>query len=150
VFHFRATARRFCESKESVGHNQCDESVNKQRPVNLDIGTISLPVTAYASLLHRISGIALFVGVGILMWLLDSSLASEEGFNAVKAVFDSFIYKLILWCVLAALIYHSVAGIRHFAMEFGIGESMEGGSRGARIVFAVSIILIVLVGAYIW
>lgn len=84
------------------------------------------------------------------MWLLDSSLASEDGFNAVKTVFDSFICKLIVWAVLAVLIYHTVAGIRHLVMDLGIGETMEGGSRSARIVFAVSIILIVLVGAYIW
>ncbi len=150
VFHFRATARQICASKLTVGHNQCDEPVNKQRPVNLDIGTISLPITAYASILHRFSGIALFVGVAILMWLLDSSLASEDGFNAVKAVFDSFICKLIVWGVLAALIYHTVAGVKHLIMDLGIGETMEGGSRGARIVFVVSVILIVLVGACIW
>lgn len=84
------------------------------------------------------------------MWLLDSSLASEDGFNAVKAVFDSVICKLILWGVLAALIYHTVAGVKHLIMDLGIGETMEGGSRGARIVFVVSGILIVLVGACIW
>ncbi|MDB6062488.1 MAG: succinate dehydrogenase, cytochrome b556 subunit [Verrucomicrobiaceae bacterium] len=136
--------------RKTAGHNQCDESVNKQRPVNLDIGTISLPITAYASLLHRISGVALFIGVAILMWLLDSSLSSEDGFNAVKALFDSFLCKLIVWGVLAVLIYHTVAGIRHLTMDLGIGETMEGGSRSARIVFVVSVILIVLVGARIW
>lgn len=84
------------------------------------------------------------------MWLLDSSLASEEEFNAVKALFDSFFCKLIVWGVLAALIYHTVAGIKHLIMDLGIGETMEGGSRGARIVFVVSGVLIVLVGACIW
>ena len=82
--------------------------------------------------------------------MLDSSLSSENGFNAVKALFDSFPCKLIVWGVLSALIYHSVAGVKHLIMDLGIGETMEGGSRGARIVFAVSIILIVLMGACIW
>lgn len=54
------------------------------RPVNLDIGTIKLPITAYASILHRISGVVLFVAVGILLWMLDASLASEESFNSLK------------------------------------------------------------------
>ncbi len=124
--------------------------MNKKRPVNLDIGTISLPITAYVSILHRISGIALFVGVAILMWLLDASLTSEASFNAVKALFNSFLCKLIVWGVLAALIYHSVAGIKHLIMDLGIGETMEGGIRGARIVFIATIILVVLVGACIW
>jgi len=124
--------------------------VNKKRPVNLDIGTISLPITAYASILHRISGVALFVGVAILMWLLSVSLSGEDNFNQVKALFDSFFCKLIIWGVLAAVIYHSAAGVRHLIMDLGVGETMEGGRRGARIVFVVSVVLIVLVGALIW
>lgn len=133
-----------------AGHNQCDEPVKKQRPVNLDIGTITLPITAYSSIVHRITGIALFVGVAILMWMLDTSLASEEGFNAVAALFDSFFCKLIVWGVLAVLIYHTVAGVRHLIMDLGVGESLEGGRLGARTVFIVSVVLIVLVGAFIW
>jgi succinate dehydrogenase / fumarate reductase cytochrome b subunit len=133
-----------------VSPNQCDESVNKKRPVNLDIGTIQLPLPALASFMHRVSGIALFVGVAILMWLLDVSLTDEEHFNSVKTLFDSFFCKLIIWGVLAALIYHSVAGVKHLIMDLGIGETLEGGMRGARIVFIVSIVLIVLVGACLW
>lgn len=124
--------------------------MNKNRPVNLDIGTIALPITAYASILHRVSGVFLFAGVAVLLWLLDVSLSGEEGFGQVKALFDSFICKLIVWAVLAGLIYHTAAGIKHLIMDMGVGETMEGGSRGARIVFAISVILIVLVGAWVW
>lgn len=124
--------------------------MNKKRPVNLDIGTIALPITAYISILHRASGVALAVGAGILLWLLDVSLSGEEGFNQVKALFDSFFCKLVVWGVLAALIYHTVAGVRHLVMDSGIGESLEGGQRGARIVLIVSVVLIVLAGALIW
>ena len=121
-----------------------------KRPVNLDLGTISLPITAYVSILHRISGVILFGGAAILLWLLSVSLSSEEGFNSTKALFDSFFCKLIVWGVLAALIYHTVAGIKHLIMDVGVGETLEGGTRGARIVIIVSIVLIVLVGAFIW
>lgn len=124
--------------------------MNKQRPVNLDIGTISLPITAYVSILHRISGVILFGGAAILLWLLNVSLTSEQGFNSVKTLFDSFFCKLIVWGVLSALIYHTAAGIKHLIMDVGVGETLEGGQRGARIVIIVSIVLIVLVGAFIW
>jgi succinate dehydrogenase / fumarate reductase cytochrome b subunit len=124
--------------------------VNNKRPVNLDIGTIALPITAYTSILHRASGVLLFAGAAVLLWLLDISLTDEAGFNQVKALFDSFICKLIVWAVLAGLIYHTVAGVRHLIMDLGIGESLEGGTRGAKIVFVVSVVLIVLVGALIW
>jgi succinate dehydrogenase / fumarate reductase cytochrome b subunit len=124
--------------------------VNDKRPVNLDIGSIDLPITATASILHRITGVILVAGVALLLWLLDSSLASEEGFNAIKTGADSFICKLLIWGVLAALIYHAVAGVKHLLMDLGIGETLEGGKAGAKIVFAVSAVLIVLVGALIW
>lgn len=55
-------------------------NVKKQRPVNLDLKTIRFPVTAIASILHRVSGVITFVAVGILLWLLGTSLSSPEGF----------------------------------------------------------------------
>lgn len=118
--------------------------------MNLDIGTIQLPLPALVSILHRASGVALCVGFGILLWLLDASLADESGFNSVKSLFDSVLCKLIIWGVLIALIYHSAAGIRHLIMDLGIGESLEGGKRSARLVIIATIVLSVLVGACIW
>ena len=124
--------------------------MNKKRPVNLDIGTIALPITAYASILHRASGVFVFAGVAVLLWLLDASLASPESFAEVKAIANSFICKLIVWAVAAGLIYHTVAGVKHLIMDMGVGETMEGGIKGAKAVFIVSALLIVLVGAWIW
>ena len=125
--------------------------MEKQRPVNLDLGTIKLPITSYVSILHRISGVILFGAIAVFLWLLDGSLSSEEGFLSVKESLDNPICKLILSGSLAALIYHLVAGIRHLIMDLGIGESLEGGRLGAKLVAVVSIVLIVLVaGAWIW
>ena len=121
-----------------------------KRPVNLDIGTIELPLPALASITHRITGVILVAGTAILLWLLDESLASEEGFNTVKTLAGSFLVKLMVWGVLSALIYHSVAGIKHLIMDMGIGETLEGGQTGARLVIAVSGVLIILTGALIW
>ncbi len=121
-----------------------------KRPVNLDIGTIDLPLPALASITHRITGVILVAGAAVLLWLLDESLASEEGFNTVKTLADSFFVKLIVWGVLSALIYHSVAGIKHLIMDLGIGETLEGGQTGARLVLTVSAVLIIMAGAMIW
>lgn len=121
-----------------------------KRPVNLDIGTIDLPLPALASITHRITGVILVAGTAILLWLLDESLASEKGFNTLKTLASGFLVKLMVWGVLSALIYHSVAGIKHLIMDLGIGETLEGGQTGAKLVFAVSAMLIVLTGALIW
>ena len=61
------------------------KAVNSKRPVNLDLRTIQLPITAYTSILHRISGVILFVGIAVLLFALDRSLASEDSFEQVKA-----------------------------------------------------------------
>ena len=55
-----------------------------ERPVNLDISTIRLPLAAYASITHRISGVILFVGIGILLWMLDKSLSGPAGFGELQ------------------------------------------------------------------
>jgi len=109
-----------------------------------------LPITAYASILHRASGVFIFAGTAVLLWLLDASLASEQSFASIGEVMGSPVAKIILWAVVAGFIYHSVAGIKHLVMDFGYGETMEGGVLGARLVFIVSAILIVLAGVMIW
>lgn len=124
--------------------------MNKDRPVNLDISTIKLPAAALVSILHRISGVVLFAVVALLLYMLDASLESEQGFADMAAAFDSIPAKLILWASLAALIYHLLAGIRHLFMDLGIGESLEGGRRGAVAVLVLSVILILLVGVWLW
>ncbi|WP_150630178.1 succinate dehydrogenase, cytochrome b556 subunit [Pseudomonas fluorescens] len=124
--------------------------MNSQRPVNLDLRTIKLPVTAYTSSLHRISGVILFVSLAIMLYALDKSLDSEEGFGQVKACLTSPLAKLVIWGILSALLYHLVAGVRHLIMDMGIGETLEGGKLGSKIVIAVSVVVIVLAGVWIW
>jgi len=125
-------------------------NVKDNRPVNLDIGTMRLPITAWASISHRASGVLLFAGMAVLLWMLDASLSGPEGFAAVRECLDGFVARLVLWVVVSALVYHSLAGIKHIVMDFGIGESMEGGILGTRLVIALSIVLILLAGVWIW
>lgn len=124
--------------------------MNKNRPVNLDISTISLPITAYVSILHRVSGVILFGAVAVLLWMLDASLTSEESFASLKEGLTSPVCQFILWGTLAALAYHAVAGIRHLIMDLGVGESLEGGKLGAKIALVVAVVLIAIVTWGVW
>lgn len=126
-------------------------TVNKQRPVNLDLKTISFPITAIASILHRVSGVITFIALGILLWLLSLSLSSEQGFAQAQAITDTFIVKFILWGILTALAYHVVGGVRHLLMDLGFGEeNLAVASRSARIAFAIIIVLSLLAGVLVW
>ena len=124
--------------------------MNKKRPVNLDISTIKLPITGFASFFHRVTGILLFAGMAFLLWMLDSSLDSQESFAAVRDVSSNPICKFVLFVVLAGLAYHMVMGIRHLIMDFGVGESLKGGQLGAKIAFVIAFAAIALIGVWVW
>ncbi|APG17248.1 succinate dehydrogenase cytochrome b556 large subunit [Kosakonia radicincitans DSM 16656] len=127
------------------------KNVKKQRPVNLDLTTIRFPVTAIASILHRVSGVITFVAVGILLWLLGLSLSSEDGFLTASAIVNSFFVKFILWGILTALAYHAVGGIRHMLMDFGwLEETFEAGKRSANLSFVITVVLSILAGVLVW
>lgn len=109
-----------------------------------------LPITAWASITHRASGVFLFAGMAVLLWVLDVSLSSPESFASLREYLANPLMKLMIWAVMSGLIYHSLAGIKHLVMDMGIGETMAGGILGVRIVVGLSIVLILLAGIWIW
>ena len=123
----------------------------KSRPINVGIGDLlgfAWPVTAVASIAHRIAGVVLFVGIGFALFALEMSLTDEQGFNGLKGLIVSPLGKFITWGLLAALAYHLVAGIKHLIMDAGVGETLKGGVIAARVTIFLAAALIVL--AAIW
>jgi succinate dehydrogenase / fumarate reductase cytochrome b subunit len=124
---------------------------NDHRPINVnptDLMSFAWPITALASILHRVAGVVLFLGVGFGLYALDVSLASEAGFESLKAGIKSPIGMFVTWGLLAALAYHFVAGIKHLLMDWGVGETLEGSKLAARVTLLIASILIIL--AAIW
>ena len=119
--------------------------VNKNRPVNLDIATLRLPIPAYVSILHRVSGVAnVFISLA-LIWLLSQSLASEDSYEYLIELTNLMSVKIVLFLIFANLIYHSCAGVRHLIMDMGIGEdSFKSGKISAFIMIAVAMIILTL------
>lgn len=116
----------------------------------MDILSMRLPITAWASITHRASGVFLFAGIAVLLWMLDASLASPESFAELQDTLNNPLLKLVLWAVVTGLIYHLFAGIKHLVMDMGIGETMAGGILGVRIVVALTILFTLLAGVWIW
>lgn len=123
--------------------------MNKNRPVNLDLATIKLPLPALVSITHRISGMIMLGGIVLLVWMLDASLASEESFAALQECLAHPLFKFVLWAVLSALAYHWVMGVRHLLMDLGLGESLEGGILSAKIALALAALLIIAAAGWI-
>lgn len=124
--------------------------MNSKRPVNLDLSKFSFPLPAITSIIHRVTGVALFFGFAFVLWGFDLSLSSEQEFAAIKDILDGFFAKLILWGIVSALLYHMVAGFKHLLMDVGVGETLEGGRLGAKVTIVVSVVLILVAGVWIW
>ena len=124
--------------------------MKKQRPVNLDLTTIDFPASAKASILHRVSGVAMFFAMVFLLWAMATSLSSAEGFQQVVECMTSPIAKLITIGILSALAYHMLGGIRHMIMDTGAGEELESGNNSAKLIIALWLVLTVLAGVWVW
>ncbi len=112
--------------------------------------SIRFPIVAIVSILHRISGVVLFLFIPILICTLDKSLAGVEEFNGLVQFFANAWVKFITWGFLALLLYHLVAGLRHILMDMGLGETKEGGVQGAYLMLLLAVIVIILAGLWIW
>jgi succinate dehydrogenase / fumarate reductase cytochrome b subunit len=119
------------------------------RPVNLDLRTIRMPLTAILSIIHRISGVIIFLGMPILLWMFGKSLNSEYDFLYLMSKLDNIFIKLIFIGILAALVYHIIAGVKHLFMDIGIGESEQGAKIATRLVLIISLISLAILGAQI-
>lgn len=117
------------------------DGVKVTRPVHLNLTLIRFPITAVASILHRITGVILFIFIPILLLELQNSLQSAESFEHLKEGFDTIGGQLLGFIIIGSFIYHFLAGIRHLLMDFGYGESHSIGRWTAKMVIIVSPLL---------
>ena len=116
------------------------------RPVNLNLLTISLPIIGMSSILHRISGLAVFFSFPMVVWLFSISLKSEESFMFLSSLYqESVLPKLIGYLVLLGFTYHLLAGFKKLMSDaFGVGETLESGRVLSWLVFGITFIFAVL------
>ncbi len=121
-----------------------------KRPINLDITTIKFPLAAIASILHRITGVILFVGTSVLLYLLQLSLTSEAGFNSALELSNRISVKLVIWALIVCIAYHLIAGLKHLLLDLGFGETKVAAEYGAKILLSSLVFASVLAGVWIW
>ena len=91
--------------------------MQKKRPKHLDVGQIRLPVPGIVSILHRISGVVLFLFLPVFIYLLSGSLSSAADFETYQAVVGHPLVKLVLIGLLWAFLHHLCAGIRFLFLD---------------------------------
>ena len=125
---------------------------NDNRPVNLNLLTISLPIIGVTSILHRISGVAIFFSFPLVVWVLSISLKSEESYSLLSSLFQSStILKIMIYLFLVGFSYHLLAGFKKLLSDaFGIGETLASGRILSWIVFGATFFMAVLFIFYIF
>lgn len=124
--------------------------MNQKRPVNLDLTTLSFPVTAITSIMHRLSGIAVFLLLPYMFYLLQQSLSSSQGFADVQMMMQNSMHKLLVWLFVSALFYHFMAGVRHIISDFGYGETITTAKKTANVLLLLTVISTIGLGVWIW
>jgi len=104
------------------------------------------PLMAIASILHRISGVILFLFIPFMLWVFATSMNSRVGFQQVMYCFDRFTLKFFIWVMLSALVYHLLAGVRHLFMDMGFAETLKGARASSAFVIIVSVLVMIWMG----
>ena len=125
-------------------------SMQNSRPKFLNLMAIRLPLPGWISILHRVSGFALFLFLPLLLWLLDNSLHSRSSFLRFQSVIENPLMKLILLGLLWSFLHHMFAGFRYIAMDFHWGVDLQKTRATSAVVLVVSLILTVVLGARLW
>ncbi|WP_215777565.1 MULTISPECIES: succinate dehydrogenase, cytochrome b556 subunit [unclassified Paludibacterium] len=124
--------------------------MQKQRPKHLDVGKIRLPVPGIVSILHRVSGAALFLFLPVLIYLLQGSLSSAESFDSFRSLIAFPLVKLVLIGLLWAFLHHAIAGIRFLFLDIHKGVELATARATAKTVLVVSLALTVILGVAVW
>ena len=127
-----------------------DLTVKKRRPLWFNLSPLNLPVPAFVSILHRVSGVLLFLGLIGFLYLLDLSLASESGYARAAGLLGAPPAKLLVIASIWALLHHMCAGIRHLFLDVDIGVGLRAARRSAFAVFIVSLAMAVSIAVRIW
>jgi succinate dehydrogenase / fumarate reductase cytochrome b subunit len=126
--------------------------INKmaRRPKYLDLFQIRLPLPALTSFLHRVSGALLFLTIPLLLILLQQSLSSAAGFDAVRTRLGHPIVKVFLLALLWAYLHHFFAGIRLLFLDVHIGVDLPQARITAALAVSISVVLTLLMGIWLW
>lgn len=117
----------------------------QSRPMSPHLSVYKLIPTMVMSIMHRITGAALYFGTVLVAWWLVAAASGEAYFDLVNDIFGSFIGRLILFGYTWALMHHMLGGIRHFIWDAGKGFDKQVSTKMAWATLAGSVVLTILI-----
>ena len=120
-----------------------------------DLTTYRLPPAGWVSILHRVSGLIMFLLLPFIIWMFDTSVSSEISFGKFAAAFNvglgfvpGWFIKLVALALIWSYLHHLIAGLRHLWMDVSHSAvTKEFGKSSALFVLVVSIALTLVLGA---
>jgi succinate dehydrogenase / fumarate reductase cytochrome b subunit len=119
----------------------------------IEASQYKLPPAAVVSILHRLSGIVMFVLMPFIIWMFDTSLTSEITYDQFTSVFvggvgflPGWFFKLVVLGLIWAYLHHFIAGLRHLWMDATHAVSKEFGRTSALVTLGLSIVLTLALG----
>lgn len=129
----------------------------RQRPGTMrliDAVKYRMPLAALVSILHRVSGLLMFMLLPFVVWLLDVSLTTEISYERFTSAFaagigfvPAWFLKLIVLALIWSFLHHAIAGLRHLWMDTTHSVSKAQGQSSAAFTLAASLLLTVALGA---
>lgn len=133
------------------------ETTTRQRPGTMRLADAitgyKYPIAAIVSILHRGSGVLMFLLLPFIVWLFDVSLTSEMSYMQFTSVFTAGIgflpgwfFKLVALALIWSYLHHFIAGLRHIWMDATHSVSKEFGAQSAVFTIGVSLIITIALG----
>jgi succinate dehydrogenase / fumarate reductase cytochrome b subunit len=119
-----------------------------------DLPTYRLPAAGWVSILHRASGVLMFLLMPFIIWMFDTSVTSELSFARFKAAFNTglgfapgWFLKLVVLALMWSYLHHFIAGLRHLWMDVSHDAvTKQFGKTSATTVLVLSLGLTLVLG----
>jgi len=122
----------------------------KSRPKHLNLLVIRQPIPAIVSILHRVTGVLIFLFLWFFLSTLQRSLNSADGFAEMQTAFEHPLMKLLVIALAWAYLHHFFAGLRHLALDLRIGIELPKARAMAWAVVVLSLALTAGVAVLLW
>ena len=124
--------------------------IASRRPKYLDLFRIRLPLPGLVSILHRISGLALFAFAWALLYLLQESLLSPQSHAHFHELAGHWLVKLFLIGMLWSFLHHFFAGLRFLLLDVHVASDLRPARATSAVVLIVSLALTLILGGWLW
>lgn len=122
-----------------------DTKLHADRPLSPHLQVYRLTLTMMMSIVHRLTGAALYFGTLLVVWWLVALASGPAYFDFVQGVAGSIIGRLVLFGYTWALVHHAIGGIRHLIWDTGRGFDLGKVEWMARLNLIGSVVITVII-----